>query len=114
MGNKGFAMHNTQSPIYGETLARCTRAVYPPRFLRTAAHWWASLFLWLWLGHIYMGCKGFAMHSPQSPIYSETLAHCTCAVYPIYFSGRRHVSGLLCFFGFVRSYLHGKQMFCHA
>jgi hypothetical protein len=29
-----------------------------------------------------MGNKGFAMHSPRSPIYGETLAHCTSAVYP--------------------------------
>jgi hypothetical protein len=27
--SKGFAMHSTRSSIYGETLARCTRAVYP-------------------------------------------------------------------------------------
>jgi hypothetical protein len=54
MGNKCFAMHSPRSPIYGETLARRTRAVYPTRFLRMAERRWASVFLWLWLGHIYM------------------------------------------------------------
>jgi hypothetical protein len=29
MGSKGYAMH---SPIYGETLARCTHTVYPLDF----------------------------------------------------------------------------------
>jgi hypothetical protein len=81
MVSKGSAMHSPRSPIYGETLARCTRAVYLPRFLWTAARRWASVFLWIWLGHIYMGSKGFAMHSPRSPIYGETLAHCTRPVY---------------------------------
>jgi hypothetical protein len=32
MGSKGFVMHSPQSPIYGETLARCTRTVYPLDF----------------------------------------------------------------------------------
>jgi hypothetical protein len=32
MGSKGFAMHIPRSLIYGETLARCTRAVYPLDF----------------------------------------------------------------------------------
>jgi hypothetical protein len=54
----------------------------PPRFLQMAARQWASVFLWLWLGHIYMGSKGFSTHSPRSPIYSETLARCTRGVYP--------------------------------
>jgi hypothetical protein len=82
MGSKGFAMRSPQILIYGEILARCTRAVYPPRFLRTAARRWVSVFFWLWLGHLYMGSNGFAKHSPRSPIYGETLARCTHAVYP--------------------------------
>jgi hypothetical protein len=53
-GSKCFAMHSPRSPIYSKTLARCTRVVYPTGFLRTAARRWASVFLWLWLGHIYM------------------------------------------------------------
>jgi hypothetical protein len=59
MESKGLPMHSPRSPVYGEILACCTRAVYPPRFLRTVAHRWASVFLWLWLGHMYMGNKGF-------------------------------------------------------
>jgi hypothetical protein len=47
-----------------------------------------------------MGNKRFSMHSTQSPIYGETLARCTRAVYPLDFSGRRHAGGLVCFFGF--------------
>jgi hypothetical protein len=58
------------------------------------------MFLWLWLGHMYIGSKGFAMHSPRSPIYSETLARYTHAVYPLDFSEWRHAGGLVCFFGF--------------
>jgi hypothetical protein len=34
MANKGLPMHSSRSLVYGQTLARCTRAVYPPRFLR--------------------------------------------------------------------------------
>jgi hypothetical protein len=41
----------------------------------------------LWLGHMYMGTKGLPMHSSRSPIYSETLARCTRAVYPLDFLG---------------------------
>jgi hypothetical protein len=81
MGNKSFPTHSTRSPIYGETLVRCTRAVYPPEFLWTAARRLASLFFGFWLGHMYMGSKDFTMHSPRSPTYSETLARCTRAVY---------------------------------
>jgi hypothetical protein len=54
----------------------------PPRFLLTAAHRWDSVFLWLWLGYMYMRSKGLPMHSPRSPVYGETLANCTHAVYP--------------------------------
>jgi hypothetical protein len=100
MGNKGFPMHSPPSPVYGENLARCTSTVYPPKFLRTAPSWEASVFLWLWLSHMYMGSKGLPMHSAGSPVYSETLAHCTRAVYPLDFSGRWHTGGLVCFFGF--------------
>jgi hypothetical protein len=39
MGSKGMPMHSPQSTLYGETLARCTHTVYPPRFLRTARSW---------------------------------------------------------------------------
>jgi hypothetical protein len=60
--------------MYGETLARCTHAVYPPRLFRTTSRWWASVFLWLWLGHMYVYSKGFDMHSPRSSMYRETLA----------------------------------------
>jgi hypothetical protein len=73
MESKGLPIHSPRSPIHGETLARCTRAVYPPRFLRTAAHRWASVFHWLWFGHMYMESNGLPMHSPRSPVYSETL-----------------------------------------
>jgi hypothetical protein len=79
MESKGLPMHSPISPVHGKTLARCTRVVYPPRFLRTEKHRWASVFLWLWLGHMYMESN---MHSPRSPVYSETLARCTRAVYP--------------------------------
>jgi hypothetical protein len=75
-------MHSPLSPIYSETLARCTRTVYPHIFLLTAAHRWASVFLWLWLGHMYMGNKGLPMHSSQSLVNGETQARSTCAVYP--------------------------------
>jgi hypothetical protein len=68
IGNKGLPMHSSRSPVYGEILARCTRAVYPPRFLRTAPRWEASVFHVLWLGHMYIGNKGLPMHSSQSPI----------------------------------------------
>jgi hypothetical protein len=86
MGSKGLPMHSPRSPSYGETLDRCTRAVYPPRFLWMTAHRWASVFIWLWLGHMYMGSKGLPMNSPRSPVYGETLARCTRAVYPLDFS----------------------------
>jgi hypothetical protein len=81
-----------RSPVYGETLAHYTCVVYPPRFLRTVAHRWASVFLWLWLGHTYMESKGLPMHSPPKPVYSETL--------PLDFAGWWHTGGLVCFFGF--------------
>jgi hypothetical protein len=80
MGSKVLAMHSPRSPFYGETLARCTPAVSTPRFLQTAARRWASVFLWLWLGDMYMGSKSFAINSSRSPIYGETLARCTRAV----------------------------------
>jgi hypothetical protein len=54
----------------------------PPRFLLTVAHRWDSVFLWLWLGHMYMRSKGLPMHSPRSLVYGETLANYTRAVYP--------------------------------
>jgi hypothetical protein len=82
MRNKGLPMHSSQSLVYGETLARCTCAVYPPSLFRTTPRWEASVFHLLWLGHIYMGNKGLPMHSSRSPVYDETLARCTCAVYP--------------------------------
>jgi hypothetical protein len=75
-------MHSPRSPVYGETLVHCTRAVYPPRFLWTIGHRWASVFLWLWLGHMYMGSKSLPMCSPRRLFYNETLARCTRAVYP--------------------------------
>jgi hypothetical protein len=87
MGNKGLPMHSPRSLVYGETLDRCTRAVYPFRFLRTTPRWGISVFLWLWLGHMDMGNKGLPMHNPPSPVYYETLARCTRAVYPLDFSG---------------------------
>jgi hypothetical protein len=68
-------MHSPQSSVYSETLARCTHVVYPSRFLRTAAHRWASVFIWLWLGHMYMESKDLPMHSPP--------ARCTVKPYPI-------------------------------
>jgi hypothetical protein len=49
---------------------------------------------------MYMGSKGFAMHRPQSPIYGETIARYTRAVYPLDFSERRHAGGLVCSFVF--------------
>jgi hypothetical protein len=65
----------------------------PPTFLRTAARTGASVLYVLWLGHMYMGSKGFAMRSPGSLIYSETLVNCTRMVYPLDFFGRRHAGG---------------------
>jgi hypothetical protein len=58
MGSKGLPMHSSRIPVYDETLAYCTRAVYPPRFLWTTPRWGASVFHVLWLGHMYMGTKG--------------------------------------------------------
>jgi hypothetical protein len=75
-------MHSPWSPFDEETLACCTRAVYSPRILWTTTHRWDSVFLWLWLGHMYIGSKCFPMHSPRSPVYGETLACCTRVVYP--------------------------------
>jgi hypothetical protein len=95
MGIIGFAMRSPQSPIYGETLASCTCAVYPLDFSGWRHPGGASVFHVLWLDHMYMGSKGFAMRSPRSLIYSETLASCTRAVYPLDFSGLRHVGGLV-------------------
>jgi hypothetical protein len=74
MGSKGLHMHSPRSLFYDETLARCTRAVYPPKILRTAAHRWVSEFIWFWLGHMYMGSRGLPMHSPLRLFYGETLA----------------------------------------
>jgi hypothetical protein len=100
MGSKGLHMHSSRSPVYGETLARCTCAVYPPSFLRTTPRWEASVFHMLWLGHMYMRNKGLLMHSSQSPVYGETLACCTCAVYPLAFFGQRQDGRLVCFMCF--------------
>jgi hypothetical protein len=86
MGSKGWPMPSPQSPVYGETLAHCTLAVYPPRFLWMIAQRRASVLLWLWLGHMYMECKGLPMHSPPSPVSGETLACCPRTVYPLDFS----------------------------
>jgi hypothetical protein len=92
----GFSMHSPRSPIYSKTLASCTRVLYPPRFLQMAARRGASVFHVLWLGNIYMGSKGLAMHGPRSPIYGKTLASSTHTVYPLDFFGRRHAKGLVC------------------
>jgi hypothetical protein len=43
-----------RSVMYGKSLARCTRAVYPPRLFWMTSRRWASVFLWLWLGHMYV------------------------------------------------------------
>jgi hypothetical protein len=32
IGNKGLPMHSSRSLVYGETLAHCTREVYPLDF----------------------------------------------------------------------------------
>jgi hypothetical protein len=32
MASKGLPMHSSRSPVYGKTLDRCTRAVYPLAF----------------------------------------------------------------------------------
>jgi hypothetical protein len=82
MASKGLPMHISRSPVYAETLACCTCAVYPPSFLQTMPRWEASVFHVLWLGHMYMASKGLPMHSSRSPVYGETLARSTCAVYP--------------------------------
>jgi hypothetical protein len=50
----------------------------------------------LWLGHMYMASKGLPMHSSRSPLYGETLAQCTHAVYPLDFSGRHNDRRLVC------------------
>jgi hypothetical protein len=68
--------------MYSKTLACYTHAVYPLDF---SGRWHASglvCFFGFWLGHMYMRSKFFAKHSPPSPIYGETKAHCTRAVYP--------------------------------
>jgi hypothetical protein len=80
MASNGLPMHSSRSRVYGETLARCTYAVYPPSFLHTMPRWEASVFHVLWLGHMYMASKGLPMHSSRSWVYGETLARCTCAV----------------------------------
>jgi hypothetical protein len=87
MASKGLPMHSSRSSVYGDTLARWTRAVCPPRFLRTTPRWEASVFHVLWSGHMYMASKGLPMHSSRSSIYGETLARCTRAVYPLDFFG---------------------------
>jgi hypothetical protein len=55
-------------------------------------------------GFAYVICtweaKGFAKHSTRSPIYGETIAHYTHAIYPLDFFGRRHAGGQLYFVGF--------------
>jgi hypothetical protein len=61
-----------RSPFYGETLAWCPRAVYPPRFFRTVARRWTNVFLWLWLGHINMESKGLAMPTTIFPPMEST------------------------------------------
>jgi hypothetical protein len=100
IGSKGLPMHCSRSPIYSETLARCTRAVYPPRFLRTTPRWEASVFHVLSLGHMYIRNKGLPMHSSRSLVYGETLARCTREVYPLDFSWRLLTGGLVCSIGF--------------
>jgi hypothetical protein len=87
MGSKGLPVHSSRSLVYGKTLARCNRAVCPPRFLQTKPRWGASLFHVLWLDHMYMGSKGFPMHSPPSPLYGDTLARCIREVYPLDLDG---------------------------
>jgi hypothetical protein len=79
-------MHSSRSPVYGETLARCTRAAYPLDFSGRCQARELVCFHRLWLGHMYMGIKGLPMHSTRSPVYGETLARCTRAVFPLDFS----------------------------
>jgi hypothetical protein len=67
MESKGLPMHSPRSSVYSEAL--------PPRFLQTVAHLWDSVFLWLWLGHMYMESKGLPVHSPKRTVYGDTLAH---------------------------------------
>jgi hypothetical protein len=50
----------------------------------------------LWLGHMYIRKKDLPMHSSRSPVYGETLARCTCAVYPLAFFGRYQDGRLVC------------------
>jgi hypothetical protein len=50
----------------------------------------------LWLGHMYMASKGLPMHSSRSPVYDDTLARWTRAVYPLDFFGRRQDGRLVC------------------
>jgi hypothetical protein len=111
MESKGLAIHNPRS--YDETLACYPYAAYHLRFLRTMACRWASVFHSIWLGHVNMKSKFLAMHSPRNPFYSETLACCPRAVYPLDFFGQRHTGGLVCL-ALVTSYEHGKQRFGHA
>jgi hypothetical protein len=44
---------------------------------------------------MYMGSKSFAIQSPRSPIYGETLACYTHAVDPLDFSERQKAGGLV-------------------
>jgi hypothetical protein len=48
---------------------------------------------------------------PQSPIYGETLAHCTRAVYPLDFPDGIAAVGWCIPLALVRSYVYGKQRF---
>jgi hypothetical protein len=63
--------------------------------------WGARVFHVLWLGHMYMGTKGFPMHSSRSLVYGETLALCTRVAYPLDFTRRRQDGGLVCSMCFV-------------
>jgi hypothetical protein len=73
-------MHSPRSPVYEETLAR--RGLPFSIFQSVIA------------------CVPTEWSHLQSALYGETLARWTSAVYPLDFSERHCVGGLVCSFGF--------------
>jgi hypothetical protein len=57
METKGLVMHIHQNPFYDETLAYYPHMVYPLIPPDMACRW-ASVFHWLWLGHMNIDNKG--------------------------------------------------------
>jgi hypothetical protein len=49
-----YLVRKVRSLIYGETQARCTCMVYPLDFSGRHRGVGLAVFLWLWLGHMYV------------------------------------------------------------